>query len=376
MTGTLLRFLMPFPMRGYVHVTRLELEDMKRRAEKQNQLLLLYTRIKRHREMIGPPADVDDFLADLSAVYYRNAVRCMRQEVVEQKTRSLLSAEGIPSVLMRGNAIARDIYCDQYCRVSSDVDILIKEEDLFRADYVLSQNGYIRDDGLPLKFWVNRIHHAVYHYPGANDFLELHWNFCIPSFFRLSSADIWADTVRVEKNSYALSPTMNVIQLLLHHYMHAFREPRILTDIIWALHKYEDSIDWKRLGEEIKRIGLLKTAMITLGQISSICGELAESEASLSLFRKTVEGLGRRTPRFLNSFFRMAPEKEHAFQDPRDKLVSRLALDGAGTICHSFLKSLLPMPEDIRQLYADRRRWMLPLNYSRFIAWRLREWKG
>lgn len=158
--------------------------------------------------------------------------------------------------------------------------------------------------------------------------------------------------------------------------MHAFRELRILTDIIWALHRYEDSIEWKRLGEEMKRIGLLKTAVITMRQIYSLCGDEAADEAALSKFKVTVDGMGGRVPRLLNAYFRMIPEKEYTFQDQRDKFMSRFALDRAGTIGFSFLKSLLPMPGDIRELYADKRNWMLPFNYSRFIAWRLKEWKG
>ena len=33
------------------------------------------------------------------------------------------------------------------------------------------------------------------------------------------------------------------------------------------------------------------------------------------------------------------------------------------------------VPEDIKALYGDKRRWSLPFNYSRFIAWRLMAWK-
>lgn len=374
--GLFFRFILPFPIENGIRVTCGDLEDAKREASRHNQLMLLYTQMKRHREVIGPRSDIDDFLSELEAVYYRNVVRSVMQESVEHRTTFLLSAEGIPSVVLRGNAIARDIYPDPYCRTSADIDILIRERDLLRADAILSENGYVRGDRLPLKFWVNRMHHAVYHYPGTNDLIEVHWNFGIPSFFRLSSDDIWADTVQLEKYQYGLSPAMTVIHLLMHHYMHAFREVKILTDIIWALHRYEDSLQWGTFGQKLKDIGLLKTALITMRQVYTVCGEEAAHEASLSKFKEAAGGMGCREPGLLNSYFRMIPGEECGFQDPRDKFMARFALDEGRRILSSFVKTILPFPEDLKELYRDQRNWMLPLHYSRFITWRVKAWRG
>jgi hypothetical protein len=372
MEVSLLRFLLPFPIRDCISLSRDDLERMKSDAVRHNQLLLLYSQVKRHRELIEPAGVADDFLEGQKAAYYRNAVRSMRQESAENRALSLLSAEGVPAVLLRGNAIARDIYDDPYCRTSTDIDILIRQEDLARSDSVLSKNGYVRGDNLPLKFWVNRIHHAVYRCPDTDDLIEVHWNFGIPSFFGLTSEDIWADIVQIEKGQYRLSPEMTILHLLMHHYMHAFRELRILTDIIWALHKHEDSIEWSSLVQKMKDIGLLKTAMITAAQITSLCGEVAECETALSNFKRPIDGMGGRGPGLLNAYFRLVPEKEYKFQDPRDKFMTRFALDKKRKILKSFVKTLFPLPGDLKQLYRDERTWMLPLHYSRFIAWRLK----
>lgn len=376
MKGPFLRLLMPFPIREHLRVSHSDLQEMKHEAARHNQLLLFYAQVKKYREMIGPAACVDDFLEGQKAVYYKNVARSMKQEAAENKTLSLLSAEGLPTVLLRGNAIARDIYPDPYCRTSADIDILIREEDLGRSDSVLSDNGYVRCDELPLRFWINRIHHAVYRCPGTDDLIELHWNFGIPSFFRLSSDDIWAGVVCIEKNRYRLSPSMTIIHLLMHHYMHAFRELRILTDIIWALHKYEDSVEWGDLGRKTRDIGLLKTAGITAHQIASLCGEGASGENALVKFRRTVEDLGGMESGLLGAYFRMVPERDYCFQDPRDKFMARFALDQRRRILRSFVKTLFPLPEDLKGMYSDERTRMLPLLYMRFIGWRLKNWAG
>jgi hypothetical protein len=376
MEVSLSRFLLPFPIRDCISLSRSDLEGLRIEAVRRNQLLLLYSQVKRRREMIEPASVADEFLEGQKAVYYRNAVRSIKQESAENRVLSLLSAEGVPAVLLRGNAIASDIYDDPYCRTSADSDILIRQEDLERSDSVLSKNGYVRGDSLPLKFWVNRIHHAQYRCPGTDYLLELHWNFGIPSFFRLSSGDIWTGVIQTEKDKYRLSPDMTIIHLLMHHYMHAFRELRILTDIIWALHKHEGSIDWSGLVQKLKGIGLLKTAMISVDQITSLCGEVAVRETALSKFNSAIGGIGGRGPGLLKAYFRPDPEKAYKFQDPRDKFMVRFALDQRRKILRSFVKTIFPMPEDLKQLYGDERNWMLPLHYSRFIAWRLKVREG
>ena len=376
MEVSLLRFLLPFPIKDCISLSRNDLERLRSDAVRHNQLLLLYSQVKRYREMIEPAGVAEDFLEGEKAVYYRNAVRSMGQESAENRALSLLSAEGVPAVLLRGNAIAREIYNDPYYRTSTDIDILIRQEDLARSDSVFSKNGYVRGDNLPFKFCVNRIHHALYRCPDTDVLIELHWNFGIPSFFGLSSDDIWAGVVQTEKDQYGLSPAMTIIHLLMHHYMHAFRELRILTDIIWALHKYEDSIEWSSLVQKMKDIGLMKTAMITSAQITSLCGEVAVRETALSRFRGTVDSMGRRGPALLKAYFRLVPEKEYNFQDPGDKFMVRFALDKRRMILQSFVKTLFPLPKDLKQLYLDERNWMLPLHYSRFIAWRLKGKEG
>ncbi len=366
--------VLPFGAGQPVSVTPAGLSDMAREARRHNLLMLLYAQVSRNRDRIKPRDAVDDFLDEMKAAYYGNVARTTRREVAESCTIDLLSGEGIPSVLLRGSTIACDLYGDPFCRTSADIDLLIRQDDMLRADAVLSGNGYRRLDRLPLTFWAKRIHHAVYHRPATDDLIEVHWNFGIPSFFRLSSEDIWADAVRIDRMQFRLSPAMTVIHLLMHHHMHSFRELRILTDIIWALHKYGDSIDWGAFAQRLTHIGLLKTAMITLGQMKMLCKERAESETALRNFREAVGKSGHGKPVMLNRYFRSIAEKDHVFQDRRDKFMARLALDIRKKMLLSFVTALFPSPGELKDLYGDNRSRMLPRHYAKFISWRMREW--
>lgn len=371
-----LRFLLPFQMINPVQVSLNDLEEMKLEASRHNQLFLFYSQVKRYRELVLPAGTSDAFLEGMKDAYYRNVVRSLRQEDAQNRTISLLSAEGVPSVLLRGNAIARDIYADPYCRSSVDIDILIREDDLERADSVLSKNGYVRSDDLPLKFWVARIHHAVYRCPGSEDLIELHWNFCIPSFFNLSSGDIWACVVRLAEGQYKLSPEMLLIHLLLHHYMHAFRELRVLIDLIWAFYKYEDIIDWKAFAQELRKTGLIKTTQITLRQMQYLAGEFAHELKPVLILLQEIREMSCKEPALLYSFFKMDIHRKYKFQDKKDKFASRFALDKVPAILFSFAKVLFPAPGIIKALYGNSRPWGLPVNYLRFIVWRVKEWTG
>ena len=56
--------------------------------------------------------------------------------------------------------------------------------------------------------------------------------------------------------------------------------------------------------------------------------------------------------------------------------MARLALDRWNAILHSFTKTFFPPPSAIRELYRDFRNWTLPINYIRFILWRISKAKG
>jgi N-acetylglucosaminyldiphosphoundecaprenol N-acetyl-beta-D-mannosaminyltransferase len=371
-----LKLLEPIPLKRPIHLGKEDLTEVRKLAEKRGLLMLLHKRLTENKSLTEPEEEVERFLEDLRAPRYSTIARCIRQENAEREISAVLGREGIPTIVLRGNAIARELYDAPYCRASSDIDLLIRKSDAVLADSILTGNGYRRRDALPLMFWLNRIHHAVYVHPETDHLIELHWHFSIPAYFRLTSEDIWAEVISDETGRQSFSPEMTVIQLLMHHQMHAFRELKILVDILWALHACDDRIDWKSFAARLKKIGLVKTTLITLSQIRSLWGDLSEEMPHTGILRHSIREMGYNTSRYLSFFFDMEVGRDYLFQSLKDKFMSRFALDRIGTICFSFLKSLSPAPHNIRELYEDERKWMLPFNYWRFIIWRLTERKG
>lgn len=376
MTDSLfLRLIHPVPMQGPVRINAGELKEMKALAADHNLLLLLYARLKELQKDIFPKEDILEFLEGSRALYYKNVARSTRQQETAAKTASLLKAQGIPSLVLRGSEIATEIYDDPFCRTSADIDILLRISDILTADELMKKAGFSRTDGLPLKFLLSRLHHTVYRDPDTSDLIELHWNFAIPSYFNLESEEIWEEIASAEGQGPGLSPEMALIQLLIHHHMHAFRELKILVDILWTLNRHAKSVDWQKFIATIERIGLLKVTQIALSQIQNLWNDTeilrAEEILSSALGRK-----GCKAPAHLLSFFSMDIKKRYQFQNPRDKFMARLALDRWSTILYSFSKSFFPPPSAIKDLYGDYRSWPLVVNYLRFIKWRMTDWAG
>ena len=128
--------------------------------------------------------------------------------------------------------------------------------------------------------------------------------------------------------------------------------------------------------KKLKKIGLIKTTQITLNQINSLWKESAEELQGFLTLDQEIKKMGYKKPVFLYSYFKMDVESRDSFSGNKDIIVFRFALDRWSTITFSFFKSIFPFPEAIKELYSDRRNWSLPMNYMRFIKWRLAEWKG
>jgi hypothetical protein len=375
MNSLFLKLIQPLPIENLPVANGDDFSAFKAQCFRHNLLPLVYAQMRKYQYIVLPKDSVNEFLKNSEGSYLKSVALSVKQEAVEKEVVSLLREHDIPSVVIRGNAIAKEIYDDLNCRASSDIDILIRLSDAIRADLVLSEIGYSRNDSLPLKFWFYRIHHAVYRHPETENIIEIHWNFGIPSFFRLSSEEIWDGVISTASESRLL-PEMVMIMLLIHHHMHSFRELKILVDILWAFHRYENVIDWENFFVKIRRLGLIKTTQITLNQIQMLWGESVREMSPIPILLSELKRLRYRDPGLLLSFSKMDIDRDHVFQDYRDKLVARLALDNFSTMVFSFVKALFPVTKAIKALYDDKRNWTLPFNYLKFIKWRLKEWRG
>lgn len=343
-----------------------EIEKLFTTAINHNLFMLIYCQLKRVKSI--------EILDKYQNSYFSLVVRSIKQEVLENKIIVVLKQHHIPSVVFKGNALARDVYQKPNCRSSSDIDILIKSEDVFSVDKILEQEGYLIQEEESLEFWITRKHHAVYQCPKSNIIIEIHWNFCIPGFFNLNSDYIWQGVNIDNKGNASLTPEMVLVQLFIHNSMHAYREFRIFVDILWAMHRYGDSINWVDFAKVLKKTGLLKTAYISINQIIKNWENQIENIDSIRVLFVEIKKQMLFKPLFLSSYFDYDLDKKIPYNHNRDQFFVRLTLDSSRLIIQSFAKSFFPSVNGIKIFYNDYRLWMLPINYIRFIGWRISEW--
>ena len=350
-----------------------DLPALKEMALINGVLPLLYVQLLNSRA--NETGHVRKLLQDVKPYFMTSAVISMKQEMLEKELQSLFSKEGLPVIVIKGNAIARDIYKDQNCRLSEDVDILVKRSDVFRAAGILADAGYSGEPDVPLEYRYVSIHHATFYKAQESVPLELHWLFGVPSFFDLTSEEIWDEVVSDGRGGYKLSPELQIVLLLVHHHSHSFREFKTLIDIVWTMWRYEAGIDWHLFVSRLEKAGLIKTAQITLAQIRSLWDDTSDGIAAADNLADEIDKSGHGMPKRLASYFSMDITGGRRDRPSLDKIMKRFALDRPAAIVRSFMV-LLPSWRALGARYSDRRLWRLPVNYSRFLIWQLKCWKG
>ena len=375
MNRLFLRLVQPLSFEEPLQISKSDLPEISSEARKHGLLMLLYVQLRKYQDEFSENGNILDYLKQTKPLFLKNGIHSACQEAVENEVLGLLREKSIPAITFKGNTIAREIYQNPNCRTSVDIDFLIKESDALLVDEIMSRAGYSRTDTNPVEFWLSRLHHAVYTHPKYHNIIEMHWNFTIPSLFNLTSEEIWDDVYYSDAGEIRLSSETVLISLLLHHWIHAFRELRILLDIVWVFYRYEREIDLYHLSKRLRKIGLIKTTRITLNQMEDIFPESSEEIKAFQTLKNELK-TGHKASQLLLSFFKIDIEKTDLNRHNKDKLIIRLSLDRWSLIIFSFLKTLFPFPDAIKELYNDRRNCFLPLNYLKFLAWRMKSWIG
>lgn len=343
-------------------------------ARRNNMEMLFYARLKKH--FAGKSNCVDDYLQRYEKSYLLAVARSMRQEAVEKDIVAVLNKEGIAACIIKGNELARTVYDDPNCRSSSDVDVLVKQSDFYKADLSLRDANYTPDQKILFADFMYHTHHKGYHDSKFNIPIEIHWRFGVPYFFKLSSDEIWNGIVIDDKGHAKLSPTMLLVILLIHHHFHSFRELRVLVDLLWFFCKYDSAIDWSGLTLTLRRIGLTKTTLITINQLEDIWSERISSLKSIKSLKHSLADTGFMGTTYLAEYFRMDLNAGSTLNFYKDKFIARIALDGLDTIFLSYWKTIFPPAEVIQKIYHSNSNLMLPMNYMRFISTRVTYWMG
>ncbi len=236
-----------------------------------------------------PPHVWREFELTYRRVGFQNAVR---YEELRNVLRSFEDA-GIEAILLKGAALGEHVWENVALREMADVDLLVREEDLDRADAALLKLGYVHSEGCRPKEWYKENHHhlAPYRNPANGTVMEIHRNIVRPNnVFRIDADGLWRRAGAASiggVDTKVLSPEDSVIHLCLHlSYGGDFvGRVRNLSDICQVIGNNGDSLDWDWVVEEAKERNFERFIYYPLFLAADVMGARIDKEVLESLRR-------------------------------------------------------------------------------------------
>lgn len=153
-----------------------------------------------------------------------------------------LCLSGIPVVVLKGFPLSRKLYGDPYLRITGDIDLLLKPQDISRAISILSAAGYAP----AISPWPSnykkvqgfqrfRNQFAMLH-PESGIVVELHWRLL---YFPVKSHDtletlVWDNLVEQKtdgRSFFVLNDELELLYLIIHGGLHGWNRLKWLLDV-------------------------------------------------------------------------------------------------------------------------------------------------
>ena len=214
----------------------------------------------------------------LKRAYYVAAARhAVLSASLGTALRALKTAK-IETMVLKGAALAETVYPSPACRPMTDVDLLVRPEDLRAADRALAGLGYRAVDGraeaidpdLPASL-------STLEYQAEDPIappIHLHWHLVNTSVpveayrDRIDLGEVWAEALpfRVAGAETLRMASHHLIVYLCEHALrpaHAFYKPAHVTDLARVIAGGLETADWARVADVARRFGLDR--MVYLG---------------------------------------------------------------------------------------------------------------
>jgi hypothetical protein len=241
-----------------------------KQLKKEDTAPLLYKSLLDIEDMKARiPGHVQGFLKNF---YYSVLARNISISGSLEKNYASFKEEGIDAILFKGIMLAESVYRDIGLRPMGDIDLLIRKEDMAKADGILRRNGYT----MPIRvndfignssgqYRNSFLYQSDKHFPDA---VHLHWHVVNFSPYddgivkKIDLNRVWQESAvmrlgRAEVRAFSLHH--QIIFLCMHALNHSFYPLLRLCDINELIRLEKDRIDWNRLAEDACAFHLSKS---------------------------------------------------------------------------------------------------------------------
>ena len=191
----------------------------------------------------------------------------------------IFESNSIPAIPIKGITLSQKIYGDLTVRHSRDLDILIKQDDLFRCDELLLSENYNRVEPaldirkIPENYVFRMLHSFTYIMPDRNGYVDIHW--CLTQFPYLSG-DLYFDagktgTVKISNKDLNLASLQDILLYLIIHGANSPRQRLIwLNDIANIFRLHHDKVNFSEVYKQAKKLGFERSVAQAMYMVNTL----------------------------------------------------------------------------------------------------------
>jgi Uncharacterised nucleotidyltransferase len=234
-----------------------------RLAMRHEVMPLLY----RNLQQVCPDAVPQNIFGPLHARYRERAkeAQCRAEELV--RILALFREQGIPAVPYKGPTLAQKLYGDVSLRDFGDLDIMILERDVPRAQELIRRQGYrfayLKNESI-LADYVSANRELQFCRPDGQA-LELHWRFAMRQACVKRDPERFLERLETISLAGAQVPSLPLeaylLVLSIHATKHKWNKLKLICDVSEILG--QPNLDWQYVIQEAEALGLKR--MLAVG---------------------------------------------------------------------------------------------------------------
>lgn len=189
-----------------------------------------------------------------------------------------LDAKRIPSLVLKGAALAATVYLEEALRPMTDIDLLVQPADVERVGEIAHDLGYApaHDRVNPSRSISTQV--VWTRASPLRAALDLHWHLIDAGYYarHVPMAWFWDHTTAAHfknKTMRVFTPTAQLLYLAAHLEMHHAGEGLLrLYDIAALMHKFGAAIAWDELVEAAEKFEWVHATRRTLRRVQALFG--------------------------------------------------------------------------------------------------------
>jgi hypothetical protein len=318
-------------------------------------------------------------IRELRQEYQQNTFHMLRLSGEIEQVSKLLTDNEIHVLLLKGPALAADLYGDVSKRTCNDLDVLISINDLEKTHELLIELDYVKDDyfSTVLNDWRWRHHHVTYFHPHKKIKLEIHWRLNPGPSHEPTFHELWE---RKRLSTLTSSPVYMLgyedlfIFLVSHGARHGWSRLRWLLDLdrIVSLHN-----GWEKLHTFLKRYQMDHVGGQALILSSELLGTPIPKELRTLTVGKRPKLLAQDTLFYIKQMIHLhrEPLPDDVARYHKRHLFSLMSFQLKLLYVISFLYpypmdvEILPLPRSLHFLYFPLRPFLWAWRKTRKRAW-------